>query len=109
MGRKIRINITVDDEIHKTTKDLGFNISKLCENAMKDAIIRMKRSNTSGNPDFSVNAFSKRVIGSPEEIRTPVVGSKAPYASPNKLFGRYTTGLVVYWINGPIFYRFCNK
>ena len=62
MGKKIRVNITVDEEIHKKAKDLGFNISKLCENAMKNAIKRMKGSNPSNNPKgFSVNAFSKRV------------------------------------------------
>ena len=62
MGQKIRINITVDEEIHKTTKELGFNVSKLCENAMKDAINRMRGPNSLNKPHLSNNLSVKNKI-----------------------------------------------
>ena len=45
MGKKTYVTIYVDEEIVRKAKDLGFNISKLCENAMKQAIKRMEGSN----------------------------------------------------------------
>ena len=45
MGKKTYVTIYVDEEVVKKAKELGFNISKLCENAMKQAIKRMEGSN----------------------------------------------------------------
>jgi hypothetical protein len=53
MGKKIRISITVDEDIHRDVQEIGFNISKLCENAMKDAVRRMTGSNSSKDPGIS--------------------------------------------------------
>lgn len=50
MGKKIRISITVDEDVHREVQEIGFNVSKLCEDAMIDAIKRMKGSNTSKDP-----------------------------------------------------------
>ncbi|MFX0203837.1 MAG: type II toxin-antitoxin system CcdA family antitoxin, partial [Candidatus Hodarchaeota archaeon] len=42
MGKKITVGIYVDEETVKTAKELGFNISKLCENCLKEAIRRLR-------------------------------------------------------------------
>jgi post-segregation antitoxin (ccd killing protein) len=43
MGTKVRVNITLDDEVVYSAKELGLNISKVCENALILAIEAMKR------------------------------------------------------------------
>ena len=45
MGKKITVGIYVDEETVKTAKELGFNISKMCENCLKEAIRRMREPN----------------------------------------------------------------
>ena len=46
MGKKITVGIYVDEEIVRAAKELGFNISKLCENCLKEAIRRMREPKT---------------------------------------------------------------
>ena len=46
MTKKIRINITVDAEVHKKAHELGLNVSKVCENALKEAVRRLEQPNT---------------------------------------------------------------
>ena len=41
MVKKKRVLIYANSEIHEKAKELGFNISKLCENAMKESIDRL--------------------------------------------------------------------
>lgn len=41
-GKKITVGIHVGKEVMKTTKELSFNISKLCENCLKEAIRRLQ-------------------------------------------------------------------
>ena len=71
---KVRVNITVEQSIVQKAKELGLNISKTCENALKEAIRRLEAPNPSNTSEnFSVNAFIKRVGGSPEAIRTLIM------------------------------------
>ena len=75
MGKKGYVTIYIDLEIVKEAKELGLNISKTCENALKEAITRLKG-------EYSRNKLGNCDNGSPGEIRTPVSGSKARYACP---------------------------
>ena len=44
-GRKKNVVIYLDPEVVKEAKDLGLNISKISENALKEAIRRLKGEN----------------------------------------------------------------
>ena len=62
MGRKINASIYVDAEIIQKARELGLNISKTCENALKEAIRRLEGSNphtNCGNPQFG---SSKHIV-----------------------------------------------
>jgi post-segregation antitoxin (ccd killing protein) len=53
MGKKTYATIYVDKDVVRKAKSLGLNISKTCENALKEAIRRLEGSNpeiNSGNP-----------------------------------------------------------
>jgi len=41
-GKKKNVVIYLDPEVVKEAKELGLNISKVCENALKEAIRRLK-------------------------------------------------------------------
>jgi len=57
---KVRVNITVEEEVIQKAKDLGLNISKMCENCLKEAIKRLEGSDCPNNKeDSSVSASSK--------------------------------------------------
>ena len=45
MGKKGYVTIYVDKEIAKEARELGLNISKICENALKEAIRKLKGEN----------------------------------------------------------------
>jgi post-segregation antitoxin (ccd killing protein) len=42
MVKKMTTSIYLDGEVFREAKDLGLNISKISENALKDAIARLK-------------------------------------------------------------------
>ncbi len=42
MGKKIRVNLYLDEAVVKEARELGLNISKYCENALKEAIKKLK-------------------------------------------------------------------
>ena len=46
MTAKRRINITVDAEVHRKAHELGLNVSKVCENALKEAVRRLEQPTT---------------------------------------------------------------
>jgi post-segregation antitoxin (ccd killing protein) len=48
MGKK-NVMIYVEEELVEEAKELGFNISELCENCLKEAIRRMTQPKTSEN------------------------------------------------------------
>ena len=80
MGKRKITTIRIDQEILAKAHDLGLNVSKIAENALKDAINRMEGSNS--QEGLKTSPESAQTIGksSPGEIRTLVGGSKALYA-----------------------------
>ncbi|RJS88384.1 hypothetical protein CW705_09010 [Candidatus Bathyarchaeota archaeon] len=42
MRRKVRVSITLPPELVKKAKELGLNISKICENALEEYIKRLE-------------------------------------------------------------------
>jgi post-segregation antitoxin (ccd killing protein) len=48
-GKKKNVVIYLDQEIVKEAKELGLNISKICENALKEAIRQLKSENYQNN------------------------------------------------------------
>ena len=62
MRKKARINLTIDQDVLRTAKELGLNISKVCENCLKDTIRRLTQpiTATDGNgPFLSEGSFGK--------------------------------------------------
>ena len=74
MGKKRNVVMYLDAEIVEKTRELGFNLSKTCENHLKMLINHFSSI-------YSVNKGENTVIiGSPGEIRTLVRGSRARHA-----------------------------
>jgi len=46
MRKYVRVNLTIDEEVVRKAKELGLNLSKTCENALKEAIRRLEGSNS---------------------------------------------------------------
>ena len=47
MGTKVKTTLYIDNEVVQKGKDLGLNISKVAENAIKDAIVKLEAPSTS--------------------------------------------------------------
>ena len=54
MRRKQKVTINLDPEVVRKARELGLNISKIAENALKEYIIRLESS------DLQTSSFSKR-------------------------------------------------
>ena len=62
MGKQAKVNLTIDEEVVKTAKELGLNMSKIAENALKEYIRRLEGSKTQtngGTPFLSEVSFGK--------------------------------------------------
>ena len=44
MGKKVRINLSVNEEVIEKAKEIGLNISKVCENALIRSINALESS-----------------------------------------------------------------
>ena len=53
-GKKKNVMLYLDPEVVRKAKELGLNLSKVCENALKEAIRRLEGS------DLQTSSFSKR-------------------------------------------------
>ena len=53
MAKQVRVNLTIDKKVVQKAKDLGLNLSKVSENALKDMITRIEGSNSLNKPDKS--------------------------------------------------------
>ena len=51
MGKQVKVNLTIDADIVKEAKEIGLNMSKISENALKEAIKRLKGSNPTNNSE----------------------------------------------------------
>ena len=86
MTAKKRINITVDAEVHKKAHELGLNVSKVCENALKDAVRRLEQPTTQTETN---GGYADARRASPEQ-RKPRAGfepatSALPRRCPSQL------------------------
>ncbi len=73
MTNKKNVVLYLDTELVEKTRELGFNLSKTCENHLKQLI-------TNFQVVSSLNSCEKCGFGSPGEIRTLVSGSRAHHA-----------------------------
>ena len=77
MTRKTRTNITVDPDVLRKAHELGLNVSKVCENALKDAIRRLEQPTiqTETNGGYidarSVSFEDRRSLGRDSNPRPP--------------------------------------
>jgi post-segregation antitoxin (ccd killing protein) len=55
MSEKTYATIYVDKKAIRKAKELGLNISKTCENALKEAIIKLESPNNETNSRFSLS------------------------------------------------------
>ena len=77
MNEKSRTTLYISSETLNEAKDLGLNISKTCENCLKQAIRQLRPLYDKNNPrDYSENAENKRLVGLPGFEP----GSRAPEA-----------------------------
>ena len=74
MSKKRNVVLYLDAELVRKTRELGFNLSKTCENHLKHLINRFSSIYSVNNSENDV------IIGSPGEIRTLVRGSRARHA-----------------------------
>ena len=68
MGKKTRTTLYIDTEIIKEAQELGLNVSKTCENALKLAIEHLRPIYHKNNP----KDCSKSRVGGAARIRTGV-------------------------------------
>ena len=47
MGKPVKVNLTIDEDIIREAKEIGLNLSKISENALKQAIFALKSANQS--------------------------------------------------------------
>ena len=74
---KKNVMIRIDEEVVEKAKDLGLNISKISENALKEYISRLEAPNPQNNTKgFSINFQSKRIEWAEEDLN--------PRASPRQ-------------------------
>ena len=64
------MNITIDEEVHRKAHEIGLNVSKVCENALREAIRRLTQPKTEtngGSPFLSEGSFGKEssLVGLP--------------------------------------------
>ena len=84
MTRKVRTTIYLPKEILREAQELGLNVSKTCEIALKQAIGRLRPLYAKNNPANYPNSAHHNDVGAAAGIRTRVVGSGS--RSPNQVF-----------------------
>jgi hypothetical protein len=52
LGKKVKYSLYIDEEIAKRGKELGLNLSKVAENAIKEATNRLEGPNGSENNEI---------------------------------------------------------
>jgi post-segregation antitoxin (ccd killing protein) len=68
---KVRVNLTIDEEVKKKAEELGLNLSKVAENALKEAVRKLEAKDPPNDPVSSANASSQEGLnGASGGIRT---------------------------------------
>ena len=66
MSKKVKVTLSIDGEVIKKAKQIGLNISQFCENALKEALLKLnsvENSQKSEKERFSLSKgslFGKR-------------------------------------------------
>ncbi len=84
-GRKKNVMVYLDPKIVEEARELGLNISKVCENALKEAIRRLKGeySQNNLNPQLSNSYKSVEQKGvDPAGFEPAILGSEGPCPDP---------------------------
>ena len=91
MGKKDYATIYVDPEVIKKAKELGLNISKTCENALKEAIRRLEGSNSQSSLETGSGSSQKNdgLVG-PERFELSAFGSHRSRTSSSHRSGPRT-------------------
>ena len=84
MTDKVRTTIYLPKEVLRDAQELGLNVSKTCEIALKQAIRRLKPLYAKNNPEDNLDTPLHNGVGAAAGIRTRVVGSGS--RSPNQVF-----------------------
>lgn len=77
MGKSVITSIRVDEDVLREAKELGLNVSKISENALKEAIRRLKGENSQNilnsqlSDDFS---SEKNVVTGPPGFEPGISG-----------------------------------
>ena len=50
MGKQVRVNLTIDREVVTKAKEIGLNLSKVCENCLKQGIKSLESTMFRENP-----------------------------------------------------------
>jgi hypothetical protein len=90
MGKRKMTTIRIDAELLKKAHDLGLNVSKISENALKDAIERMERPKTQTDGGKHLEKVEKRGVWdlNPRGPKDHRLSRPAPYqarATPRKV------------------------
>ena len=70
LGNKKSVLLYIDREIVTEAKEIGLNLSKTCENALKTATKQLKRSDYSENSDVLSTYDSSKIVGAGGGTRT---------------------------------------
>jgi len=81
MGRSVVTSIRIDEDVLREAKALGLNVSKICENALKEAIRRLK-----GEPSHILN--SRNSDDPPSEGMVLRSGFEPAFAALEASYGR---------------------
>ncbi len=81
MGKKVVTSIRIDQDILRTAKELGLSVSKVSENALKEAIKRLQtpvpQTDTNGGYIDTRKRVSSATVAGPGGIEPPTPGLKA--------------------------------
>ena len=74
MGKKVRINVTVDEDLYHFAKDMGLNISRFLNNRLEELKNNLQSSSTGVSFQMKPLSFSKKGVqcrGRDSNPRTP--------------------------------------
>ena len=76
LGNKKQVLLYINEDVVTEAKEIGLNLSKTCENALKQAIKRLKRSDYSENSNRSSSHISsvKEVVVGVRRFELPTFG-----------------------------------
>ena len=87
MGKRKITTIRIDEDLLRKAHDLGLNVSKISENAIKEAVKRLEGSNNPKEPKDCPDSTQNKHLVARERFELSSEGPK-----PSMLV-HYTTGL----------------